>query len=124
MVRVSVDCNGTLGLFAGKDCKENEYVTSYGGDVTEEEIEGDYVLTVKSGRKMLSFDAERIGSWRYPQELGRFINESISRRNLVARFNSMLKRVEFYVKPGSYVRAGEEFFWFYGDDYRRNYDPK
>lgn len=80
VVKVSEACGGTLGLFAERNYKENEFVTNYGGDVTEEEIEGDYVLTVKDGRKMLSFDTQREGSWKYPEELGRFINESFSKR--------------------------------------------
>lgn len=124
-VRPSQTTGGGLGLFAERDYFAGELVTQYGGRRSDTQIDGDYVLMIKQNRKKPFYlDTQEPGSFKEPEQRGRYINESISRRNVDARFNSRTQQVEFYVRSNTVVPKGTEFFWYYGDEYKRNYDPK
>lgn len=124
-VKQSSLANGGLGLFAERDYAENELVTLYGGKRSDEEINGSYVIKVHPYKKKAFYlDGENPNYFKEPEELGRYINESISRRNVDFRFNNRTYKVEVRVRPGHKVYKGEEFFWNYGNEYQRDYEPK
>lgn len=96
------------GLFADRDYRAGEKVTSYGGYVAMHEVRGDYVAHCNEVHVNGYHGFEIF-------EKGRFINEKDAERSVV---NVQLGRTIRTVKA---VSKGEQFFADYGNEYNRSY---
>jgi hypothetical protein len=107
------------GLVAERDYKVGEFVTFYGGVETNDE-DGDYVVIVDED---YAVDSEFVFDIR---DRGRWVNEKFENgefyENVSLRYGKHDEKwkeneVFFYtIKP---VKEGEEFYWWYGEEYQR-----
>ena len=103
------------GLYADRPYEEGEEVTHYGGMVVPSNSKGSYIVKVSSAR---AIDAQHI---LIPGNVkGRWINEnpaSLRRQNVELKKRG--RRFVFVAERA--IRQGEQFFWYYGDEYQRDY---
>lgn len=99
------------GLFADKDYEIGEKVTQYGGKKVSKKASGSYVVQVSS----YAYDAEFEFNLK---DKGRWINDSKD-------MNVTLKKEGLWFVTTKQVKKGEEFLWYYGKDYNRDWNyPK
>jgi hypothetical protein len=96
------------GLFADRDYKEGEFITTYGGErVNDPDVGGEYVLWNQF--KGYSINAEK----RFlAKEKGRWMNDAIPKTMRNAEFDE-----NFECHATRNIRRGEELFWHYGKEY-------
>ncbi len=113
------------GLFAERNYNTKEFVAFYGG-VVSETGEGDYVVGVTED---LAYDSEFEFNLA---DKGRWINENsqdMKIQNVRMRYDRgeifdesakpVWSKKRLYFVTTRFVREGEEFYWWYGMDYRR-----
>lgn len=108
--KIMHDPDRGYGLFADRDYRKGETVTLYSGVEREKEFRGDYAAYHPPSGKTI--DGHH-GFWS--NHKGRWINEFDAQRTVVN------VKLGFEVRALRFIRAGEQLFADYGDDYQRAY---